>query len=166
MKNENSHAGESLKYKDLIALKDCSEKYRYRRLSLHRDGLERKKFIRAMFSAMMEKFESKRSIVEVCSYLEARFKSEFLRDWFDFDVQYENALQSNIMAFTRMAQYLANGFVVQELDASAVADVRFSYKHVCVSDVSVRAPVVLKKEGKTVVVLFEDGVNHLLFKYS
>lgn len=158
MKNEDSHAGESLYYKELIALKDCSDKYRYRRLAFHRDDFERKKFIRTMFNAMMEEFK-KKSIVEVCSYLENRFKAEFLRDWFDFDVQYETALQSSVKAFIRMAQYLANGFIVQELDVSAVADVHFSYKNVCIADISVNAPVVLQKDGKVVVVLFKDGVN-------
>ena len=160
MNDRNSHTeGVTLSYKELISLKKCEEKFQYERLYLHREGDEQKECISSLFNFVMTETKTTASVKKTYAAFLNRLDSVFKREWFEFDAQYTMTRHYYAIAFKRMLSYLGKDICVIDTNVSAKAHVMISYKKLCICDIIVTASAILKRNGRTVVVLFEDDVN-------
>lgn len=160
MNDRNSHTeGVVLSYKELITLRQCEDKLVFEQLHLHRKGDEQEECISSLFGFILADYKKTSSVKKTYMALLNRLDSDLKREWFEFDAQYALSRHYYAIAFKRMLSYLGEDISVVDTNVSASAHVMISYKKLCICDIIVTAPAILRRNGRTVVVLFEDGVN-------
>ena len=91
--NDNSRAQpiEFISVKHLIQLRNCSKSLYYNQLALDYPGFERKSFMKEVLKEVKTMLVDKKSRNVIEHRVLSMYEDSFLRDWFEFDAQYQQA---------------------------------------------------------------------------
>lgn len=112
---------EKIRLEDLIYLRDCQKSFEFNELSLNYKGFETTKVIRKAIGVIKDiKPISRETAFQKMNKI---FENEYLKEWFDFQCQYEQALGRDMMQARRVIEYICS-----HKFKLVATDVPFQYK--------------------------------------
>jgi superfamily I DNA/RNA helicase len=149
---------EKISLDDLIHLRKCRKSLEFNELSLNYKGYEAAKIIRKALGSLKEMKE----ITKETAFrkVDEIFRNEYLKEWFDFQYQYEQALERDLIRVKRIIEYICkNEYGLLEADVPFSIQIGATYRGYKITCITGVVDFVFGKGNDVIFVNIRSGEN-------
>lgn len=159
---------DNLSVEDIVQLRKCHKTLIFNELSLKYNGFEKTRVIRKALGVI----KNMKVITRETAFkmVEEVFNNEYLREWFDFQYQYEQALERDLMRIKRILEYICDkGYSILDVDVPYSFQVEATYKGYYIKNITGKVDFVFESANEVILATIryeENPYSHRARKAS
>lgn len=153
-----SYVQEKISLDNLIHLRKCRKSFEFNELSLNYKGYESAKVIRKAIGVL----KKMKVITRETAFqkIEEVFNNEYLRDWFNFQYQYEQVRERDLIRVKRIVDYICNkDYKIINADVPFTFKLDALYRGYQLQNVTGKVDFVFAKDNDIILVNIRTGEN-------